>query len=93
MISFHKLRMGIFGEGGTGKSRLIAAICAWFKSSHREDDLLIAASTGSAARKISGTTVHSAAGISVEDEDPTRMQPVNPAKLAEWRDRNYMVTA
>jgi len=86
-----QLRMGVFGEGGTGKSRLIAAIRAWFKSIHREDDLLIAATTGSAAVKISGTTVHSAAGIPVEDEDPARMKPVNPAKLAEWRDRNYMV--
>ena len=25
-----QLRLGVFGEGGTGKSRLIAAVRAWF---------------------------------------------------------------
>ena len=29
-----QLRMGVFGEGGTGKSRLIAAIRAWFTCIH-----------------------------------------------------------
>jgi len=28
--SFNQLLMGIFGEGGTGKSTLIEAICTWF---------------------------------------------------------------
>ena len=38
-----QLRMGIFGEGGTGKSRLIMAIRAWFCRLGRSERLLLPA--------------------------------------------------
>jgi hypothetical protein len=47
--------MRIFGEGGTGKSRLIEAIKAWFLIIHRRHELVITATTGTAAVKIGGT--------------------------------------
>jgi hypothetical protein len=49
--------MGVFGEGGTGKSRLINAIRAWFRWNGREKELVVTASTATAAVKIGGTTV------------------------------------
>jgi len=38
-----QLQMGIFGEGGTGKSRLIMAIRAWFCRLGRSESLVITA--------------------------------------------------
>ena len=51
-----QLRMGIFGEGGTGKSTLIDAVRAWFKFCGREQELIVTATTGAAASKINGYT-------------------------------------
>ena len=49
-----QLLMGLFGEGGTGKSRVVNAIRKWFKVRGMSDELLITATTGSAAVKIGG---------------------------------------
>jgi hypothetical protein len=40
------LRLVVFGEGGTGKSRLIAAVCAWFAVLNRQNELVVTAHTG-----------------------------------------------
>jgi hypothetical protein len=58
-----QLLMGLFGEGGTGKSRIVNAICKWFEVRGMSDELLITATTGSAAVKIGGQTLHSAIGL------------------------------
>ena len=42
-----QLLMGLFGEGGTGKSRVINAIHKWFEVRGMSDELLITATTGS----------------------------------------------
>ena len=55
-----QLLMGLFGEGGTGNSHVVSAIRKSFKVRGMSDELLITATTGSAAVKISGQTLHSA---------------------------------
>ena len=88
-----QLRMGIFGEGGTGKSMLIDAVRAWFKFCGREQELIVTATTGAAASKINGCTAHSATGIPFvrkkgrnEEEEPV---PIT-SKMRDWTDLNYM---
>ena len=58
-----QLLMGLFGEGGTGKSHVVSAIRKWFEVRGMSDELLITATTGSEAVKISGQTLHSAIGL------------------------------
>ena len=58
--------MGIFGEGGIDKSRLIDAVRAWFKFCRREQELVITVTTGAAASKINESIAHSATEISFE---------------------------
>ena len=88
-----QLRMGIFGEGGTGKSRLIDAVRAWFKFCRREQELVITATTGAAASKINGSTAHSATGIPFERKTGRKGEEgVHvKSKTKDWTDRNYMI--
>ena len=60
-----QLRMGIFRQGGTGKSRLIAAIRAWFCFLNRQNEVIVTATTGTAAFNIKGITLHSAANLPI----------------------------
>ena len=64
--------MGIFGEGGIGKSHLIRAIREWFEQLNRSSELIVTASTGTTAASVFGTTLHSAVGIPVENGDVNR---------------------
>ena len=41
-----QLLMGLFGEAGTGKSRLVDAIKAWFSLLNRSAELIVTATTG-----------------------------------------------
>ena len=86
-----QLLMGIFGEGGTGKSHLIRAIREWFEQLNRSTELIVTASTGTAAVSISGTTLHSAVGIPVENGDVNRTSRVNSVRAAEWSERTYLI--
>jgi hypothetical protein len=54
--------MFVSGPGGTGKSVLISACCAWAKEVHKR--LSITATTGVAACNVSGVTIHSWSGLS-----------------------------
>ncbi|KAJ0129047.1 Uncharacterized protein HZ326_25057, partial [Fusarium oxysporum f. sp. albedinis] len=54
----------IGGEGGTGKSRIIAAITELFASKGISHRLLVTATSGTAAANIDGVTIHSACGFS-----------------------------
>jgi len=58
----------IGGAGGTGKSRVIDAFRDVFRVKDCEKEILITASSGSAAAKILGVTVHSALGIGINDK-------------------------
>jgi hypothetical protein len=86
-----QLLMGVFGEGGTGKSRLIEAIRVWFKRNGRGNELIVAATTGTAAVKIKGSTVHSAVSIPIEIDDGKRLGKLSPAQVEAWTERRYMV--
>ncbi|KAF5696631.1 ATP-dependent DNA helicase PIF1 [Fusarium mundagurra] len=52
------------GEGGTGKSRVIATINELFASKGISHRLLVTATSGTAAANINGITIHSACGFS-----------------------------
>jgi hypothetical protein len=86
-----QLLMGVFGEGGTGKSRLIEAIRVWFRRNHREKELIVTATTGTAAVKINGSTVHSAVSIPIERSDGKRMGKLTSQQLEDWTERRYMI--
>ena len=81
--------MGVFGEGGTGKSTLIEAVRVWFQRNNRGHELIVTATTGSAAVKINGSTVHSAVCIPIETSDGKRVGRLTPKKIAQWTERRY----
>ena len=54
----------IGGEGGTGKSRIIEAIAELFASKEISHRLLVTATSGTAAARINGITIHSACNFS-----------------------------
>lgn len=56
-------RAMLFGEGGTGKSKVIKCIKDFFKAVKKEEELLLDATTGVAAGNIHGSTVHSSLGV------------------------------
>lgn len=58
----------IGGEGGTGKSRVIHAILAFFNFYNCQSQILPTATTGRAAVGISGATIHSSLGINEQDD-------------------------
>ncbi|KAL9561046.1 hypothetical protein ACKAV7_014787 [Fusarium commune] len=58
------------GEGGTGKSRVIKALVELFASKGISNRLLVTATSGTAAARINGITIHSACNFS---KDASRM--------------------
>jgi len=87
-----QLHMGVFGEGGTGKSRLIEAIRAWFTCIHRENELVVTATTGAAAHNIQGTTIHSSLAIPPQEKgDQYWTKKMGADKVDEWRNRRYLI--
>ena len=83
-----QLRMGVFGEGGTGKSRLIAAIRAWFAVLNRQNELIVTATTGTAAFNVSGITLHSSANLPIGNQSKKKM---GHTKTKDWTDRHYLI--
>lgn len=70
VVAYHKicrsdkqLMMIVAGPGGTGKSRVIAALTSLFEKLNSSHQLKKAAPTGIAAYAIGGTTVHSLLGL------------------------------
>src|SRR5579859_6793435 len=86
-----QLLMGVFGTGGTGKSTLIEAIRVWFRCNSQEKELIVTATTGSAAVKIGGTTVHTAVSIPIETADGKRVGKLKEKQLKAWREAQYMI--
>jgi predicted ATP-dependent serine protease len=56
----------IGGEGGTGKSRIIAAIAELFAQQGQQHRLLVTATSGTAAANIDGITIYSACKFTKE---------------------------
>jgi hypothetical protein len=84
-----QLLMGLFGEAGTGKSRVVDAIKSWFQRIGRESELVVTATTGVAAFNIRGTTLHSALGIAIEDCD--KAVKMSSKKLSQWAAPRYLI--
>jgi thymidylate kinase len=83
--------MGVLGVGGTGKSTLIKAIRTWFRTNGRGEELIVIATTGSAAVKINGSTVHSAVSIPIESPDGRRMGKLKKHQREAWEHRQYVI--
>jgi ATP-dependent DNA helicase PIF1 len=86
-----QLLMGVFGAGGTGKSTLIEAIRTWFRRNHREKELIVTATTGSAAVKVAGTTVHSAVSIPIETNDGKKIGKLKAKQIEALQPVQYMI--
>jgi hypothetical protein len=63
ILSLAQLKMYIGGMGGTGKSQVLKAICAFFSQCNENHRFLVVAPTGSAAALLAGSTYHSMLGI------------------------------
>jgi hypothetical protein len=74
-----------------GKSRLINALRAWFRKNGQKDELIVAATTGSAAVKIKGTTVHRAVSIPIKPSDGKRKGKLTTTQQEAWKKHQYMV--
>src|SRR5947207_12378297 len=83
--------MGIFGEGGTGKSTLIEVVWVWFQRNNQGHEVIVMATTGSAAVKINGSTVHSAVCIPIEMSDGKRVGRLTPKKIDQWTECRYII--
>src|SRR5437667_10308525 len=83
-----QLRLGVFGEGGTGKSRLIAAIHAWFAVLNRQNELMVTAITGSAAFNVAGSTLHSTANLPIGKQVK---KDIDKTKENEWAKQHYLI--
>jgi hypothetical protein len=89
-----QLLMGVFGEGGTGKSRVIEAIRGWFNFIGQGHRLIVTATTGAAAVRINGSTLHSAVGIPVEAGDrekEIKVSRVTDKQVLRWKQIDYIV--
>ncbi|EXK24151.1 hypothetical protein FOMG_19112 [Fusarium oxysporum f. sp. melonis 26406] len=93
------------GEGGTGKSRVIEALVELFASKCISDRLLITATSGTAAARINGITIHSACVFSkdqaaganlAKDFDGVRLPKqaerfVHGQSRMDWQDKAMLV--
>jgi hypothetical protein len=82
----------VFGEAGTGKTQVIKALQAWFTRLDRVNELLVTATTGTAAINILGRTVHNATAIAIEMGDVTRTSRVTDKMQNLWEGRTYVIS-
>ena len=84
------LRMILYGEGGTGKSRVIQTVTDAFEARGSKHILVKAAYTGVAASLVDGKTTHVIAGISVHSKGSIKDEAKK--KLQEfWREVRYLI--
>ncbi|GJF00157.1 ATP-dependent exoDNAse [Phanerochaete sordida] len=84
------LRMILYGEGGTGKSKVIQTVTEEFKRQDCAFMLVKAAYTGMAASLIDGKTLHVIGSVGIRD--PSNISPETLAKLqAFWKHARYLV--
>jgi hypothetical protein len=83
-----QLLMGLFGEAGTGKSRVLDAIRAWFATrNHSKIDCHRYHRNCSVQHQ--RNNIHSALGIVIEKGHKHR--PMSWAKKQEWATRRYII--
>ncbi|THG95067.1 hypothetical protein EW026_g6512 [Hermanssonia centrifuga] len=84
------LRMLIYGEGGTGKSKVIQTVTEEFARRGVKYMLVKTAYTGVAASLIDGKTTHTIAGLTVKTG--AAMSDATKGKLqAFWKHRTYLI--
>ena len=84
------LRMVLYGEGGTGKSRVIQTVTEAFNARGSGHILVKAAYTGVAASLIDGKTTHVIASISLNSKGQIKGEAKK--KLQEfWREVRYLI--
>ncbi|KAM4061443.1 PIF1-like helicase [Hirsutella rhossiliensis] len=93
------------GEGGTGKSRVVEALVGLFAAKGLSHRLLITATSGTAAARVNGITIHSACGFTKDqgpgantanDFDGVRLPKqaerfVNGQSRMDWQDKDVLV--
>ncbi|EJD35909.1 hypothetical protein AURDEDRAFT_74809, partial [Auricularia subglabra TFB-10046 SS5] len=79
------LQLYLAGMAGTGKSRVIHAISAFFVAMGVPDQLLLLAPTGTAAANIGGHTYHSVLGLNPKSGNTHNMKPATRARLSSVR--------
>ena len=85
------LRMILYGEGGTGKSRVIQTITESFAVRRASHMLVKAAYTGVAASLVNGKTTHVIAGISLGTKRGS-VTDASKKKLQDfWREVQYLI--
>nr|VWO93936.1 Vacuolar protein sorting-associated protein 4 [Ganoderma boninense] len=85
------LHMVVYGEGGTGKSRVIQTVTEAFHSRESSFLLVKSAYTGIAASLIDGKTLHTIAHINVRHPGSKLSDAAKRALQAFWRPRRYLV--
>ncbi|THG93156.1 hypothetical protein EW026_g8002 [Hermanssonia centrifuga] len=86
------LRMILYGEGGTGKSKVIQTITQEFTFRGVESMLAKAAYTGVAASLIDGKTTHTVAALSVKESESQGVTDDAKAKLQTfWKIKRYLI--
>ena len=84
------LRMIIYGEGGTGKSKVIQTITEIFIQKGAKYMLVKSAYTGVAASLIDGKTMHTLASLSMNSDGT--LSDDSKAKLQQmWQHKQYIV--
>jgi len=84
------LRMILYGEGGTGKSRVIQTVTDAFEARGSKHLLVKAAYTGVAASLVDGKTTHVIAGLSLHSKGSVKDGAKK--KLQEfWREIRYLI--
>jgi hypothetical protein len=84
------LRMVLYGEGGTGKSRVIQTVTDAFEAKGSGHLLVKAAYTGVAASLVDGKTTHVIAGLSLHSKGSVKDGAKK--KLQEfWREVRYLI--
>jgi len=87
------LQMTVLGEGGTGKSRVIKAITAYFDVIKKRHALRVCATTGKAACLIGGATAHSTARLpfNCNSSDPTDSVSSTTGLKQEFNGVHYLI--
>ncbi|THG92702.1 hypothetical protein EW026_g8293 [Hermanssonia centrifuga] len=86
------LRLILYGEGGTGKSKVIQTVTEEFVARGAQAMLVKAAYTGVAASLIDGKTTHTIAALTVKRGDEQTVSDKTKAKLQDiWREKRYLI--
>ena len=84
------LQMVLYGEGGTGKSRVIQTVTEVFGARESKHILVKAAYTGVAASLVDGKTTHVIAGLSLHSKGAVKDE--TKKKLQEfWQEVRYLI--